>query len=135
MNRHVLCAIACAYWFTGTAYAAPVSDTASSQQSQQHFSAEGNATQRNLQDLLAKEWGLTNKEYERYQNLMQEPRGIWSPGLDPLTALGVEARSDEERRRFAELQVKAERQRVEKELAYQRAYDEAYHRVRHHRSR
>jgi integrating conjugative element protein (TIGR03759 family) len=124
MNRYILCAIACAYWITGTASAAP-----SNQQSQQQFSAEGNAAQRNLQDQLAKEWGLSSKEYERYQELMQGPRGIWSPGLDPLTALGIEARTDEERRRFAELQVKAERERVEKELAYQRAFDEAYRRL------
>lgn len=74
---------------------------------------------------LAGEWGLTEAEFLRYQQLMQGPRGLYSPGLDPLTALGVEARSDEERRRYAELQVQAERQRVGKELAYQRAYDEA----------
>ncbi|MBS7690709.1 TIGR03759 family integrating conjugative element protein [Pseudomonas lalucatii] len=73
----------------------------------------------------AREWGLTSREFSRYQTLMQGPRGIYSPGLDPLTTLGIEARSAEERRRYAELQVQAERQRVDKELAYQRAYDEA----------
>ncbi|HIE0758619.1 TIGR03759 family integrating conjugative element protein, partial [Pseudomonas aeruginosa] len=44
-------------------------------------------------------------------------------------ALGIEARSAEERRRYADLQVQAERRRVEKELAYQRAYDEAFARA------
>lgn len=78
-----------------------------------------------LRDDLASEWGLTQQEYQRYSLLMQGSRGIYSPGLDPLTALGIEARTDEERRRFAELQVRAERRRVDKELAYQRAYDEA----------
>lgn len=73
----------------------------------------------------AREWGLTSREFNRYQTLMQGPRGVYSPGLDPLTTLGIEARSAEERRRYAELQVQAERQRVDKELAYQRAYDEA----------
>jgi hypothetical protein len=53
----------------------------------------------------------------------------YSPGIDPLTALGIEARSAEERRRYADLQVQAERRRVEKELAYQRAYDEAFARA------
>lgn len=77
----------------------------------------------------AREWGLTSQEFSRYQTLMQGPRGIYSPGLDPLTTLGIEARSAEERRRYAELQVQTERQRVNKELAYQRAYDEAHARM------
>src|SRR3546814_7173997 len=56
----------------------------------------------------------------------------WSSDVcssDLLSALGVEARSDEERRRYAEMQVKAEARRVEKLLAYQRAYDEAWQRL------
>lgn len=60
---------------------------------------------------------------------MEGPRGIYSPGLDPLTALGIEAKSAEERRRYAELQVQAERQRIDKELAYQKAYDQAFARL------
>lgn len=76
-------------------------------------------------EVLAREWGLTLQEFSRYQTLMQGPRGVYSPGLDPLTALGIEARTTEERQRYAELQVQAERRRIDKELAYQRAYDEA----------
>ena len=49
---------------------------------------------------------------------MEGPLGIHSPNLDPLSALGIEARSDEERRRYAELQVQIEARRVEKLLAY-----------------
>lgn len=75
---------------------------------------------------LAREWGLTLQEWTHYQTLMQGPRGMYSPGLDPLTALGIEAKTAEDRRRYAELQVKAERERVDKELAYQRAYDQAF---------
>ena len=78
---------------------------------------------------LAHEWGLRTEEWARYQQLMQGPLGIYSPNLDPLSALGVEARSDEERRRYAELQVQAEARRVEKLLAYQRAYDDAWQRL------
>lgn len=78
---------------------------------------------------LAKEWGLRDDEFARYRELMQGPLGIYSPNLDPLSALGVEARSDEERRRYAELQVQAEARRVEKLLAYQRAYDAAWQRL------
>ena len=77
-------------------------------------------------DKKAQQWNLQPEEWQRYQELMNGPLGIYSPGLDPLTALGISARSDEERRRYARLQVMAETQRVERELAYQRAYDQAF---------
>ncbi|WP_051587499.1 TIGR03759 family integrating conjugative element protein [Pseudomonas sp. RL] len=77
----------------------------------------------------ARDWGLQDEEWARYRELMRGPLGIHSPGLDPLTALGIEARTDEERRHYAELQVQAEARRVEKLLAYQRAYDEAWQRL------
>ncbi|AZE54527.1 putative exported protein [Pseudomonas synxantha] len=77
----------------------------------------------------AEDWGLLTEDWARYRQLQQGPLGIYSPDLDPLTALGIEARNDEERRRFAELQVRAESARVSKELAYQRAYDQAWKRL------
>ncbi|WP_162619492.1 TIGR03759 family integrating conjugative element protein [Salinicola peritrichatus] len=77
----------------------------------------------------AQAWGLDQQEYERYQAIMQGPRGTWSPDLDPLTALGLEAQSDAERQKYAEMLVEAERKRVEAELAFQRAYDDAWRRL------
>lgn len=77
----------------------------------------------------ALQWGLSVKDYQRYQELMQGARGIRSPGLDPLTALGIEATSQAEREKFAELWVKQEAVRVEKELAFQRAVDAAWKRL------
>jgi integrating conjugative element protein (TIGR03759 family) len=74
-------------------------------------------------------WNLTGAEWARYQELMAGPLGVYSPHLDPLTALGIEAQSETERRRYAELQVKAEARRVEKLLTYQRAYDAAWQRL------
>ena len=74
----------------------------------------------------SREWGLQPEEWARYRQLMQGPLGIYSPGLDPLTALGIESRSDAERRHYAELQVRMEGRRVEKLLNYQRAYDDAW---------
>lgn len=74
-------------------------------------------------------WGLSEQEYQRYQTIMEGPRGIWSPSLDPLTALGIAARSYAERQKYAEMLVRTERQRVEAELAFQRAYDAAWQRL------
>lgn len=82
-----------------------------------------------LDERQAKDWGLRPEEWARYRQLMQGPLGIYSPNLDPLTALGIEARSDEERNRYADLQVQAESRRVNKTLAYQRAYDAAWKRL------
>ncbi|MGR0116424.1 TIGR03759 family integrating conjugative element protein [Ralstonia pseudosolanacearum] len=82
-----------------------------------------------LDEARARDWGLRPEEWTRYRELMQGPLGIYSPTLDPLTALGIEARSDAERSRYAELQARAEAQRVEKTLAYQRAYDAAWQRL------
>ena len=67
-----------------------------------------------LDERQAREWGLRSEEWARYRQLMQGPLGVYSPQLDPLTALGIEARSEEERRRYAELQVQAEALRVGK---------------------
>ncbi|MCE4281886.1 TIGR03759 family integrating conjugative element protein [Xanthomonas hortorum] len=82
-----------------------------------------------LDDRVARDWGLQPQDWARYRELMEGPLGIYSPNLDPLSALGIEARTDEERRRYAELQVQVEARRVEKLLVYQRAYDEAWQRL------
>lgn len=75
------------------------------------------------------EWGLTREEWGRYEELKKSARGIWSPNLDPLTMLGVEARNESERTRYAELLAKKEFQRTEKELAFQITYSRVFERL------
>lgn len=77
----------------------------------------------------AKAWGLTDDEWAMFERLQAGPRHYWSPQLDPLTTLGVEADSDQERQRYAELQVRLEAKRAERELAYQKAYTAAWARL------
>lgn len=77
----------------------------------------------------ARQWGLSDSDWSRYQTLMKGERGIMSPGLDPLTALGVETDNSAERHRLAELWVKHEYQRTEKELAFQRDVNAAWLRL------
>ncbi|WDU64029.1 TIGR03759 family integrating conjugative element protein [Pseudomonas poae] len=74
----------------------------------------------------ATSWGLTEQEWTRFEQIQAGPRGFWSPNLDPLTALGVEAQTEQERQRYAELQVALEAKRAERELAYQNAYTAAW---------
>ncbi|MFW3895229.1 TIGR03759 family integrating conjugative element protein [Pseudomonas bharatica] len=77
----------------------------------------------------AKAWGLTDDEWAKFEHLQSGPRQYWSPQLDPLTTLGVEADSDQERQRYAELQVRLEAKRAERELAYEKAYTAAWARL------
>ena len=112
------------FWLGLTTAGADAEFTSGTLFSQQRDSREARSDEQNAQD-----WGLRVEDWVRYRQLQQGPLGLYSPNLDPLTALGIEARSDEERQRFAELQVRAEATRVSKELAYQRAYDQAWKRL------
>lgn len=83
----------------------------------------------NQEAASAKAWRLSESDWRRYKEIQAGPRGVWSPGLDPLTSLGISAETDAERRRYAELLVRFEKQRVEQELAFQREYDAAWARL------
>lgn len=73
--------------------------------------------------------GLTKNEIYRSKQLADGARGLQSPQLDPLGLLGIEARNDAERRHYAELWVKQEYERTEKELKFQREVDAAWKRL------
>lgn len=87
------------------------------------------STTRAEQSSDAFKWGLSESEYRDYQRLMRSKRGVWSPGLDPITALGVTTDNAFERRRLAELYVKTEFERTRKELAFQVEVDKAWKRL------
>lgn len=71
-------------------------------------------------------WGLSETEWQRYKLLMQGIRGsISPPTISPIEVLGIHARDEDERRRYAELWARAMREDVDRILAFQRAYDEA----------
>lgn len=78
-----------------------------------------------LQFNIGSAWEINEEDYQRYEDLEAGPRDILSPNIDPLTALGIEARNDTERRHYAELWVKDEYERSEKELKFQREVDAA----------
>ncbi|QMR55635.1 TIGR03759 family integrating conjugative element protein [Enterobacter hormaechei] len=72
---------------------------------------------------------LSEVESSRFKLIMKGIRGYASPNLDPISALGIEARNDAERRHYAELWVKQEYERTEKELKFQREVDAAWKRL------
>lgn len=111
------------YLVPGLGWSAPATVETEQQSSEQApLQLERSAAQ-------AKAWGLTDDEWAKFERLQSGPRQYWSPQLDPLTTLGVEADSDQERRRYAELQVRLEARRAERELAYQKAYTAAWARL------
>lgn len=75
-------------------------------------------------------WGLTVEEWQQFEKIKEiGGRGYWSPNLDPLTTLGVEAKTQEERERYASLLAKKEFERTTKELEFQRVYDQMFKRL------
>ncbi|MDR0770553.1 MAG: TIGR03759 family integrating conjugative element protein [Burkholderiales bacterium] len=91
--------------------------------------SQSRATQIRRWEEQSKRWSLTSEDWARYEEIMKGPRGYWSPNLDPLTALGVEARSENERVRLAQIQVRMEAERAERELSYQKTYDAVFKKV------
>lgn len=73
-------------------------------------------------------WRITEKDWVRYREIMDGPRGIWTPDADPITVLGAHAKSTNDRDRLANAFVKMEYQRVLGEIAFQRAVDAAWRR-------
>ncbi|AUH01892.1 TIGR03759 family integrating conjugative element protein [Prodigiosinella confusarubida] len=116
----------CAFWGMGIASAQTVNSVTGTTSTAN--SLRDKSTQLQSQQ-SAQQWGLSDTEWQKYQQLKQGKRGIQSPGLDPLTTLGVESESSSERRRLAELWVKEAYRRTEKELAFQREVNAAWNRL------
>lgn len=68
---------------------------------------------------LAKQFMLSEADYQKYKEIMSGPRGVWSPELDPITALGVSETDPQKRKKYAEIWVKVESKRMELEIAFE----------------
>lgn len=89
---------------------------------------ESSAMNSNETDLKrqASVWQLTEAQYQRYLELMEHGRAryFWRD-LDPVMVLGLSAETEQERQAYAELYVQVMRDRVTRELAWERAYQAA----------
>lgn len=78
----------------------------------------------------AERWGLSSIEWQRVESLMTGIRGSISPAnISPIEVLGIHARDDAERQKYAERWAQLMREDVDRILAFQRAYDEAGRRL------
>jgi hypothetical protein len=64
-------------------------------------------------------WGLDERDWLQYQWLVEGPRGLWTPHLDPLLVLGIHAPTEPERQRYAQAFVDMEQERLHLELRFQ----------------
>ncbi|EHL30520.1 TIGR03759 family integrating conjugative element protein [Legionella drancourtii] len=79
----------------------------------------------------AKVWGLTEEEEKRYVFLMQNRSAVYYKGLNltPIDILGINARNELERDRFASLSAQTEAQKVSKNIAWNNAFHKAYNQL------
>ena len=105
--------------------ATELSNTQVKQTGQDDSSIEANTL--SATDLArARLWDLSEVEWRRYKQLMQGIRGSISPStISPIEVLGIHARDEAERQRYAEAWARAMREDVDRILAFQRAYDAA----------
>lgn len=82
-------------------------------------------------DLMqARMWGLDLDEIKRAEQLMAGPRGAFSvANISPIEVLGIHARTEAERQKYAELMARATYEDVQRVLAFQAAYDAAMRRL------
>ncbi|MCI5764055.1 TIGR03759 family integrating conjugative element protein [Actinobacillus porcinus] len=94
---------------------------------QQNLNVDSLKQQKSAQQ--AAEWGLTTEEWKRYTELMVGERGMWSPNLDPLTALGIEAKTEAEKIKYARMLAERFRARVLKEVEFDKIYRQEYEKM------
>ncbi|MGB5830583.1 MAG: TIGR03759 family integrating conjugative element protein, partial [Thiohalocapsa sp.] len=73
-----------------------------------------------LESQRADTWQISESEWRRYQSLMEGVRGSISPAnLSPIEVLGIHARDEAERRRYAERWAQMMRDDADRILAFQ----------------
>ena len=91
-------------------------------------------TEINVQDIREEshrqQWALSIADWARYKTLMQGIRGSISPkNISPIEVLGTHARTDGERRKYAEIWARMRHEDIERILAFQLAYNQAFARL------
>ena len=71
-------------------------------------------------------WGLTKTDVQKYNTLMQGPRGNFSPDIAPPLALALEETDHAEKVRYLTIYAKLEYDRTKKDLETSRLYDKIF---------
>jgi hypothetical protein len=110
---------------------APIQRGGAPVQNQQQAASDAQALQLDARDrAIAQMWHLSDDEMQRAKLLMLGPRGSFSvANLSPVEALGIHARSDAERQKYAEVFARAMYEDTQRVLAFQLAYGVAISRL------
>jgi integrating conjugative element protein (TIGR03759 family) len=73
----------------------------------------------------AKDWNLTDSEWNQYRIFMQGPSEHYYKQLSPPEVLGINAESIEELQHYAEVAAKLEHDKLERELKFNAAFHDA----------
>ncbi len=97
----------------------------------EHFSFEKNTQTSNTNQSVVKgkpweQFYLTEDDWKKYEHIKKGFRGYWTPDLDPVTTLGVEAKTEEERRKYARIFITIEGDRIEREVAFENMVQEEF---------
>lgn len=80
-------------------------------------------------DMAAREWQLTVAEWTHYRELMQGRARYFAADMPPLMVLAMYAENEQTRERYAEMLAQYERDKADRILKVQRAYDAAMKRL------
>lgn len=80
-------------------------------------------------EVAAREWNLTTSEWNHYRDLMQGRARYFAAEMPPLMVLAMYADSDKTRDHYAEMLAQYERDKADRILKVQRAYDAAMNRL------
>jgi len=74
------------------------------------------------QEKLANMYGLDMSQWKDYQTVLKGPRGLWSPNIHPLMALGMrKGISKGEKKKLAKQYATVRFERIQREMAFERA--------------
>ena len=73
-------------------------------------------------DTGSKAWGITGKDWQRYQELMKGEAALYYAHLEPAHVLGLYADSESDRQRYAKILSDRESQRIDRLFAFNRAW-------------
>jgi len=71
-------------------------------------------------------WQLSEQDWQAYTQFLQTQAGYWYGELDPPEVLGLLTDDPDKREIYARLVVEQRQARIERELAFQRAIDQAW---------
>jgi integrating conjugative element protein (TIGR03759 family) len=83
-----------------------------------------------IERTAAARWGLTVEKYRRYQELLQGVTGSLADArISPIEVLGIFARTELERSKYAELFARLSFDYIARALEFEAAYQKAAHRL------